>query len=200
MTVDSAAWRFLDTLFGAGDAFTQVVELGPLSRDETEQLVRRRHAVSGLELTFRLAAPGDSSSHFSRLSQDAAQDRYFDALYRVAKGHPIMTMFHWLSSIVEAQEDGPVVVSWPPRDVSHWVEHLDAPRMFELASVMLHGSMTSAEFAAVLRIDADKATARIGQLCSLNLLAPVPGRAERYALNSLLYKPLFDALRERNML
>ena len=197
VTVDSAAWRFMDTFLGAGDAFSQRVEVGRLDQKATQQLVMRRHQVSGLDLHFRLAGPG---GEIAKLPDHIARDRYFEALHHVAEGHPVMTMFHWLSSIVAASEDRGITVSWPPREESEWVNRLSSQRLFQLASVIMHGSVTAKEFAQIARIDPDKASARLGQLCSLNLLEQVPGKSERFTVNLLLYKPLIDGLKQRNML
>ncbi len=197
VTVDSAAWRFMDTFLGAGDAFSQRVEVGRLDQKATEQLVMRRHQVSGLDLKFHLSGP---SGEVAKLPDHVARDRYFEALHHVAEGHPVMTMFYWLSSIVAASEDRGISVSWPPREESQWVNRLSSQRLFQLASVLMHGSVTAAEFAQIARIDPDKASARLGQLRSLNLLEQVPGKSERFTVNPLLYKPLIDGLKERNML
>ena len=199
VTVDAASWRFMDTFMDAAESFSHVVELGPLTRKGTEQLILRRHQVSGFALETRLKQTETASSE-GRIAEAAAQERYFDALYQLAGGHPVMTMFHWLSSIVDVQPDQTVIISWPPSDVSHWVQRLGADRLFLLAAVMMHGTLTEQEFAAVARMSRDKARARLGQLQSLNLLEQVPGKSERYAINQLLRQALFDGLRERNIL
>ena len=198
VSVDAAAWGFMDTFLEASDHFTHVVELGRLTREQTEQLIMHRHRISGLGLAFQ---PQSSASPSTPLPLEGARrQRYFDSLQKVAGGHPVSTLFAWLDAVLEVTEDG-VVVLGPPRDVGRTLgDQLPIDRLINLAALMMHGSLTETELAQVGRMNPRHAAALLAQLQAANLVESSPGAADRFVVNPILYRPLFERLRRRRMI
>jgi hypothetical protein len=198
VTVDAAAWSFMDTFFSAAEAFTQVLSVPRLTREETELLVLRRHQVSGLKLAFQVGERLEPLAN--TMPEVLHKERYFDQLHHVARGHPVMTMFHWLVSIKAVDEPDAIVVGTPVSLDTELIRRMEADRLLSLASFMVHGTLTEQEFARVMRVDSDRSAATLSQLEAVNLIGPVPGKTATYAINDLLYTALFGALKHRSMI
>ncbi len=194
VTAEAGGWGFLDTVLEGGSTFTRVVSMRSLTRPELEEMILRRHRVTGFGVRFLLGAGDDLRDD----EQPVARRRYFDALWRAGRGHPVASMFLWLDSVDRVGEADTVLVGWPTQ---HWTGALDPLRddeLVDLAAVLLHGRLTAAELAALTRSDRTRAASRLARLASLQLVQHDRVHDE-FRVNPVLHKIVFDGLRARHL-
>lgn len=203
VTVESAAWNFMDTYLRATDHVSKVIHVAPLTRTETEQLVMRRHQVSGRKVVFnRPGQSSDGEKQTSRRAEDstASQARFFDSLYQASSGYPLLSLYLWLNAITRDSDRQLIRVTAPVALTPAWIHHLGTEKLLELATIMMHGGVTVDEFAAVNRVEKDAALAALNHLSALNLLTRSDVDPPSFLINRVLYKPIHDALEERNLI
>lgn len=187
VTFESLAFEFLASALHLADAFTQVVRVRPLPREDMERFVLARHRPSELSLTFA-RRPGDSA--------EVAQRRFFDELHAASGGHPPLALYGWLMAARD-REGGLTLESIPalPRRMT---EPLDIEKAVALATVMMHGSLNLSDFAATMRLPRDEAASMLASLRHLHLVeADALGQV---SVGDVRYLPLAKELRRRRIL
>ena len=187
VTFEALAFEFLAGVLHIAEAFTRVVQLRPLHRDDLERFVLARHRPSELELAFERLA-GESASD--------AQRRYFDQLYEMSSGHPPLALYGWLMSAAEHADT--IRLFAPPRQLTGLLGPLDAERGVALATVMLHGAMSLSDFAAAMRMPRDEAASMLAALRHLHLVEMAAGGD--VSVGVVRYAPLAAELRMRGVL
>jgi hypothetical protein len=187
VTFEALAYEFLAGVLHLTEAFTRVVELRPLQRDDLERFILARHRPSELGLEFARQS-GESSAD--------AQRRYFDALAEATGGHPPLALYCWLMSLVE--QDGAIRVVAMPPILSRLLAPLDAERGVALATLMLHGAMSVPDFAAAMRMPRDEAASLLAALRHLHLAERT--ESGEVWVGEVRYAPLAADLRTRGVL
>ncbi|MEM8599812.1 MAG: hypothetical protein AAGF99_07820 [Bacteroidota bacterium] len=220
-TMNESAWRFMARTAPALTGLVMPLSLPPLDRSALEALILKRHARSGLPLTFdEPQAPAPllvrrlKGAKNDAARQDLLRADYFDRLARASGRSIALALFYWQRSLdFEAAGDRLTVRSLPALDFG-FLANYDLPRAFALKALLQHGTLTLGEYQRVFR-----STPREGYLLFESLAnellitrangttnATAPGApmavrlGERYRVHPLLVHPVAEALRSRNML
>lgn len=220
-TMNESAWRFVARTAPALTGLVTPLPLPSLDRAALEALILKRHARSGLPLTFdEPQAPAPllvrrlKGANNDATRQDLLRADYFDRLARASGRSIALALFYWLRSLdFESADDHLTVRSLPPLDFG-FLAGYDLPRAFALKALLQHGTLTLSEYQRVFR-----STPREGYLLFESLAnellitrangttngaapgAPVGVRlGERYRIHPLLVHPVAEALRSRNMM
>ncbi|MEM6782297.1 MAG: hypothetical protein AAF624_00995 [Bacteroidota bacterium] len=220
-TMNESAWRFMARTAPALTGLVTPLSLPPLDRTALETLILKRHARSGLPLTFdEPQAPAPllvrrlKNAKNEAARQDLLRADFFDRLARASGRSIALALFYWLRSLdFEAAGDRLTVRSLPALDFGFLASY-DLPRAFALKALLQHGTLTLGEYQRVFR-----STPREGYLLFESLAnellitrangttnATAPGApmsvrlGDRYRIHPLLVHPVAEALRSRNML
>lgn len=227
ITAIESGWTFVERSAPQITGLVDAVQLPPLTRDEIEELLMRRHRRSGLPLRF--AEPEEPSTLLARRlgktktdeeRQDILRGDFFDGLYRASGPHPLLALLYWLRSAdFEAKADTLTLRPVRPLDFG-FIAQFDLPRAFALKALLQHGSLTLDEHDRVFRTTREESFLLFESLHNLRLIRRVHndgagwatgrnGQAERpetvheearYQLHPLAVAPVAAALRTRNML
>ncbi len=220
-------WRFVERTAPQITGLVDAVVLPPFSRSQVEAALMKRHARSGLPLTF--AEPPEPSPLLARRlskapSPEARQEilhgEFFDGLYRASGPNMMLALLYWLRAAdFEATADTLTLRPVQALDFA-FVGAFDLPRSFALKALLQHGTLTLAEHDRIFRTTRDESFLIFESLHNLRLIQPMngaeaslparrngtPGVSQpvqegvRYRLHPLAIAPVTDALRAKNML
>ncbi|MEP0547820.1 MAG: hypothetical protein ABJF88_12875 [Rhodothermales bacterium] len=220
-------WRFVERTAPQITGLVDAVVLPPFTRAQVEAALMKRHARSGLPLTF--AEPAEPSPLLARrlskaTSPEARQEilhgEFFDGLYRASGPNMMLALLYWLRAAdFEVTADTLTLRPVRPLDFA-FVGAFDLPRSFALKALLQHGTLTLSEHDRIFRTTRDESFLIFESLHNLRLIQPtdgteaglparrngVPGVSQpvqegvRYRLHPLAVAPVTDALRAKNML
>lgn len=207
VSCDLEAWRFLRRVSPLSRRFDQVLELPPLSPDETGEVILRRHRLTGYGLRF---LPGDAlpASRESRLSAAGEEERQellrrwcFEDL-RARAGRTVGTTIRaWRACLLPpvAHEVRVLPVRVPDPG---FLEELDRETRFVLAELALHGDLREIELPDLLRRSPDQVAAPLEWLKRTGVVRPVRGHPPPPPLeiDPMLHGPVVDRLRQDRIL
>lgn len=195
-----ALFKHLDIRLGIGDLFTDVISLGTFGRDELEDLIMKRHLVSGYDLHFLDHDGPPQSGELREKSQVKLRRRYFDRLFDLTRGYPRIALYYWLESLEQTDVEDTLVARPPKALRTGHVRHLDHERLIALAHVLLHQTLAEADMAVLERIDVEEARRRLAYLENLGLLERSASRHEEVTVNEVIHHDISRALHERNII
>ena len=222
-TMSSTAWQAVRASESAATGLVVQHELETLDRNELEELILCRHRRSGLQLDFDVPDEGTAPLLARRVraadaeeEQDLLKEEFFDRLFSLCGQNVMLALFYWFRAVhLEPgdAEEGLLHVR-PLRPMNF--DFLDAFSMehtFALKALLDHGTLTIAELADVLQIDAARSRALLESLGNALLIVPDaslvdPGRVPftsvdrdtRYRIRPLVLHPVTRFLRSRNVI
>jgi hypothetical protein len=222
-TMSSTAWQAVRASESAATGLVVQHELETLDRNELEELILCRHRRSGLRLEFDVPDEGTSPLLARRVraadaeeQQDLLNEEFFDRLFSLCGQNVMLALFYWFRAVhltPDDAEDGRLHVR-PLQPMNF--DFLDAFSMehtFALKALLDHGTLTIAELADVLQVDAARSRALLESLGNALLIVPDaslvdPGRVPftsvdrntRYRIRPLVLHPVTRFLRSRNVI
>ncbi len=212
LSMNTHAWRYLDSVMHVSDTFTHVLPLRALDATELESLIMTRHRVSGYRLVF------DEDLHGIRKlrhvleaflpgrdedddPQELLRKTYFERLHDISGGNPMLGVYHWLRSVSQLENEPDLlhVSHIEPVDLE-FLAQLDTEKLLALANVVLHNGLSIKELADVFRIEPQEAQAILGFLKGLRLLYVDPGAENHYRIHRVLTGAVVDHLKTHKML
>ncbi|MEL6177609.1 MAG: hypothetical protein AAFS10_01590, partial [Myxococcota bacterium] len=207
ITMDVHAWNYLEAVQQIGHQFTHPLVLRPLSRSELREMILTRHRASGYNLMYtntiegwrqlRLMAAQLLNKDEDR--QAVLEDAYFDKLYALSRGNPMLAIYYWVQSLQSESDHLLRVLPLEPIAVN-FLKTLDTETMLALSSIVLHNGLTVREFAEVFSTDEARAQALLQYLLHLRLVQIEPGTENMFRLNRILYNAVSERLKQHNML
>lgn len=205
------------------------LRLDPLGRGELEQALLTRHEWSGLALQV---LPPDLQGfllrqRLARVRTAEARDRllrslYIDRMARATEGDIGQALLYWLRSARfeegggEGQPGGRVMLRPIDRLDYRFLDSLPLVSTMTLRALLMHGTLTVAEHAAIFRLSEERARQSLEHLLALRLLEPrlaestqetdrveagvrvVPGVA--YRVRSVMRHVVLDRIQAANLL
>ncbi len=175
------ATLYLDTAIGFRDYFTHCVEVGPLDAGAIEQMIKRRHRVSGFQASFERARPRirDWLRHPIDTS-DALRDpraEYFRNLARLSGGNPMRALLYWLDSVsLDVTDDHFIWVRSAPQQELELVGSLSLVKRLILAALVQHRTLTALQLRTILRRDFEAVATELSHLERLGFVEQIAGR------------------------
>ena len=225
-TVVLPGWQFVERTAPQTSGLVDVVSLPPLTRDEVEAALTKRHARSGLPLVF--AEPAEAATLLARrlskaetpeAHQAVLRSDFFDGLHRAGGAGLRLALLYWLRAAdFEATADTLTLRSVRPLDFA-FIGAFDLPRSFALKALLQHGTLTLGEHDRIFRSTREESFLTFESLHNLRLIQragwpeaalaahrsgtaaekPIEEGA-RYRLHPLVVAPVTAALRAKNML
>jgi hypothetical protein len=195
------AWEYLDRFLRISDNFIRVIYLNVLSRAEIEEVILKRHDVSGYRLLFQENEKILRNRQYKKLTSPEDQQKllnkmFFDTLWLISGGNIKSALLFWLSAIIRFEE-GTIEISSEIKMDHSLVLQLPADEIFSLAAIIEHEYISVEEHALVFNYSRNESKFLIERLYRKGYLAKVDND---YSVNPFLYRPVVQALKSRNIL
>jgi hypothetical protein len=194
------AWNYLNKAIAIEEYFGHVIKLGDFSKDDMVDIVKKRHKVSGYDLVYLKSKVDMQNKKMSRLSDEQVQllleKQYFHILNSLSKGNLSVAFIFWLRSIMRIENNTLYISSMNDFNIS-FIRGLGQEKQFCLYAILLHDGLNLDGFCKVMRYSPEQGRMKLFQMVDDGLLLVVN---KRYVINLLLYRPIIDALKARNLL
>lgn len=195
------AWNFLDRVIGIGALFGTVYFLNELSAEELEELLMRRHRLSGIRLNFTADKVLGRSKQFRKLTTETEREewlkkRYMIQLEQISTGNISVAMLFWQRSIRVASDSRFEIETGDSLEVGNFHD-LSTEDLFALTALIQHEALSIQDFAQVMNLSLDNARIR---LISLHNRGIVIEKDEKYELHFFLYRSVIRLLYEKRFL
>jgi hypothetical protein len=105
-TVETGIWHLLREVAPVTDLFSEILSLQPLSAEGIALAVRRRHRLSGQEVTFVARAEAGLGGLWHRFTGQDPEAAYWAWLAGQCGGNPRSALLGWMLSLVQHGERG----------------------------------------------------------------------------------------------
>lgn len=193
-------WNYLQKVLSIGEFFGHVITLGEFSNDEMVDIILKRHNVSGYDMKFLPGKADLTNRKLARMPetqlQSILQKQYFSQLNQLAKGNLSVAFIFWMRSI-QRIEDNILKVSSMGDFNGDFIKSLAPEKLFCLHAILLHDGLELNEFCKVMRYLPETGRLKLFQMVDDGLLLDI---RNRYVVNLLLYRPIINALKAKNLL
>lgn len=147
-TFDKRSWDHLQGIFGSNHIFGKVLEIEPWSDVEVQQLILKRHELSGYNIEF---------DHVIKAFQNEVNEgpqletQFFRLLWGQARGNPRAAMALWLSSLQLIGEKR-LKVGVPEFKKVRGLSEADDDTLFVYAAIVRHENISLKELLMVTHI------------------------------------------------
>ncbi len=204
LLMETPAVTYLDTMIDLFDFVTHAFELGPFDEDQLEQMILKRHRVSGFEVDFELPHWRllERTRHPFTSSESLRQPRgeYFRRLRQRSHGNPLLALLDWLSVVALIPGDETrLLVRQPEVTPFLLMDTLTLKKRLMLAALLQHGSLTAPQLAALLCDAPREVQTELDHLLRLGLIEPLMGTAHHYQVRPLAAPRATWELRRQNL-
>lgn len=195
-------WQYLNKIYSVSGYFTHYRMVDQVSASVLEEVIMSRHSVSGYDLYFIASDDMASSRAYKKVAGDLqAQQalirvKYFENLDKIANGNISIAILYWQISIKKVDPDTiffhPIEYVKLTLGVGYSMDDL-----FTLGALVLHDDLTVEHLSLALNQSDRKSRMDLARLTSQSILLHVDSR---YYLNNLLYRPIVELLKSRNII
>ncbi len=195
------AWEYLDRFIKISDNFIRVLFLEVFSREELEEVVLKRHQVSGYRLVFKDNERILKNRQYRKMAlqedrQNFLHNLFFNQLTEISGGNIKSALLYWLSAIINFDEE--IIEIACEIELDHtMVLQLPSEDLFSLAAFIEHEYLNAGQHALVFNQDLNEAKLLIGRLYRKGYLTRLN---DDYSVSPFLYRPVVKALKLRNIL
>jgi chemotaxis protein histidine kinase CheA len=152
LTFNKYAWNYINRVRPRKHYFGQVLEVRPWSEREIQELIQRRNALAGRNVSFTdLVVTHDEGDHdFYEIIKSA--NGYFRLLHEFSGGNPMVALRFWKRSI-KADGEGAIQVSLFRKPSMSPLQKLSDEYLFALAAIAQHGALDAGELADIINSD-----------------------------------------------
>lgn len=186
----SPAATILQNTLGLYGYFTHRLEVEPMDLTGLEQLIQKRHRVSGFDLEFE-----QTERKVLRRDDGSPSRRFFQRLYSVSHGNPLLALVYWLQSVHPVAGDEAVLRAIEPTQRPLILtSDLTLEKRLLLAYLLQHSSLTRAQLARLLGWEREQVESEIDHLVRLQLVEKITATADSYRI-----RPFFEPLIGREL-
>lgn len=204
LLMEAPAAVLLDTMLDLFDYFTHVFELEPLDEAQIEQMIIKRHRVSGFEVSFE--APSmrlfERATHPLAASEATRQPKheFFKRLAHQSGGNPLLAMLYWLRTIEldQVQETKLHVHALPTQRLAV-SEALTLRKKLMLSLLLQHSALPIGLLAEMLGMNHSEVRTELEHLRRLGLVEEMAGVDGYYQLRDVAAPALTRELRQINL-
>ena len=198
------SWNYLDKATQVSNHFEYVVELPSASAETVQEIILKRHRVSGYDVRYAADPANSNDKKFVKLNEEEQQDylrkEYFGDLGRITRGNFAIALLYWLRSAQEVSESEITIGSLKSLDYS-FLKSLSVPQMAILHALLLHNGLTTAQFQELAgRKKAEEEELAAGNLQLIQMLDDglLIKQEDVFRIHPLLYQQVVAILQTRN--
>ena len=200
VTCNIYTWRYLNHTININDSFTTVLEFSELSKEEIQEIILKRHNISGYRLKFLPSEDVSNNSSFNKKTDDEKQkflaDEYFDRIKDLSPNNIAISLFLWLRSINDFQQNEIQISTNLYKDFS-FLQLLPNNKLHTLSAMILHDGLSVSEHALIFNL---KEHASKSLLMALEDSGIIFKGKSKYKINFQLYRPIINLLKNKNIL
>jgi hypothetical protein len=196
------SWQYLDKVIQISKYFKRTIVLGQLSKTDIENIILKRHRVSGYKLHFEIPEKLRSSRRFRKQTserelQSQCKNLLFEQLDELGAGNITVTMLFWLSAIKRIEKD--TLILSPLIEIDYTVFYRFSPEeLFTLSALIQHDALNAEEHAEIFHQEIRQSLLLLNRMSNKGILA---GNTDgSYKINPLLYRLVVEYLKTRNIL
>jgi len=153
LTCTLYSWEYLNKVINISRYFRRVLSLDNLTREEMENVILRRHRVTGYQLFFETPEKIQKSRRFKKLTgeeeqQAYLQDIFFEELQEVASGNVFVAMLYWIRAIRKIENNCLTLSPLIELDYS-FIYQLSPEELFTIGALMQHENLKPEEHARI---------------------------------------------------
>jgi AAA domain len=202
VTCSLYSWQYFDKVIQISKYFKRTVYLGHLTKKEIESITLKRHRVSGYKLVFEIPEKLMMTRRFRKQSSDREHQEYcrellFERLHELGAGNITVTLQFWLSAIKRIEKD--TLVLSPVIDIDYaGLYGFSTDELFTLSALLQHEALNAEEHAAIFHQEVRQSLLLLNRMGNKGILAE--DTEGSYKINPLLYRPVVQYLKTRNIL
>ena len=195
------SWSYFDRILNIRTFFHEVITLRELDDETIENVIMKRHRVSGYQLEFETPTHLDKSIRLKRsLSESDRQDvlrkSFFQQLNRLASGNLTVAILFWLKAVREIKSDRFLIAPFIEFDPS-FLSQMSSPDLFTFAAFLQHETLTPEHHAKIFHQPEETSVMQISKLERRGILIK---KSKGYQIHYLLYRPMVRTLKLHNIL
>ncbi|MGH1364779.1 MAG: hypothetical protein ACRBF0_14545 [Calditrichia bacterium] len=195
------SWDYLDRVLKFGRYFGRVLSLGGLQKEMVEDILIKRHRVTGYRLVFDIPGKIKRQRKFRKMMREGKEQVYlremfFEQLQEISAGNISVAMLYWLRAIQKITEEELVLNPVIDFDYS-FVFQMEGDELFTLGALVQHDMLEIHEHASVFHQEQEKSLSILRALSRRGILLDEP---TGFRIHPFLYRPVVRALTMRNIL
>lgn len=194
------SWIFVDKIYKISDYFGYHVKLGELSAEDIENIIMRRHNISGFKLVFESFSPKRPVVNFKKLTDDEEQQSlkqdYFKYITEFNKSNIAQAFLYWLRSTLRLEDDTVYIRKIGEMD-ENFVDSVSRPKMIALKNILIHNGITIDGHSRIFGQDEEMSKLTLDQMLDDGLLIK---KHEYYYINPLIYSQIVNQFYKLNLL
>lgn len=194
------AWEYFQKTLKIHDFFGYPIKLEQLEAIEINNVILKRHRVSGFNLEFQPSENDLKNKNFIHLNFEERQEflkkKYFTLLNKIVRSNITLAQLFWLRSTVKVEDNTIIIASLRDLDFS-FMKSLSDEKIFVLASFLLHEGMSEKDYLAVFNQNITASKLTVIALLDDGILIEEDGI---FYVNPLLYRHTVDTLKSKNIL
>ncbi len=201
LEINSFSYQYLNKTIIIEQYFKHVVALKSLDDNQIVDLILKRHRVSGYNIDFLPNGLNiQEKKKIKKLTKEERQEflkkLFFTRLNEFSQSNISLALLFWLRSTRKVEKNT-IYLERLPRLKFEFLKTLKDDVVFTLYILVLHSSISSADYAIVMQIPEDRAKRQLLVLEERGVLRLEEGL---YRINHLLYRQIVSMLRNRNII
>ena len=200
LTCTVYSWRYLQKTIIISDYFANEIEMKRLSDNQIIDIILKRHRVSGYDICYETSKELEKSKNFQRLTDTEKQEKlektYFSLLNKFAESNISLALLFWVRSTSSISEDKITIGHLPKIDFS-FLSYLSGEKIFTLNLLLIHDGLSEKDLFLIRGTTVERCR-RL--LTTLEEDGIVVKRKGLFLLNPLLYRPIVEVLKAKNIL
>ena len=192
------AWSYINRVRQREHFFGHVEVLEPWTDREIQDLIQRRNAEAGMEVSFTdlVVAHEEGESDFYEIIKTA--NGYFRLLHEFCLGNPAVALIYWERS-VKMERDGSLQVTLFRKPPTRSLDQLSDDHLFALTAIAQHGSLNPSEIAQVINSEVGFCDMALNFFDELDII-DIDRRTGRATITPLYFRQIVSRLSGSNFL
>lgn len=200
LTSNVYAWNYIDGVLNIREYFSDIIRSDPLSDKQLNDIIYRRHRVSGYNIIFKPSSNDSQNKKYVKLNfvmkQDYLKEKYFSQLNKFAKGNVGISLLFWIRSINEVKNDTITISSFEDLNFS-FLSGLNEEKIFTLNSLIVHDGLTPENHSVIFNQDIEKSRHTFHLLNDDGIITK---NKIGYIINPVFYRHTVRFLQTKNIL
>ena len=194
------AWNYLERVLNISDYFAYTIKLQSLTDEQINEIILKRHRVSGYNIKYESSEEVIKSKTFQKLTefqqQNYLKEKYFSELNKFARSNLSISLFFWMRSTKEVDKDTIVIGSLEELDFS-FLQGLSDEKIFTLYALLIHDGLSTEQHSVIFNQDVEKSRLTLLLLTDDGIIIK---DNNRFLINPLLYRQTVVLLQGKNIL
>ncbi|MBE2280788.1 MAG: hypothetical protein IAE91_10380, partial [Ignavibacteriaceae bacterium] len=191
---------YLDKTYNLYDNFRFIIPLLELTPNDINNIILRRHNLTGYNLFFEASEAQLNQKKFKNLNDEERQKylskEYFKTLNKIAGNNISISFLYWLRSATEAGNDTIKISPLLELDFN-FLNSLSNEKLYTLSAIMINDGLTVQDHTKIFRYTESRSSLVLSLLNDDGLLLK---RDDSFLINPLLYNQIITIMKLKNII